>query len=219
MIAPEAGLSISRQCTLLGVARSSFYYRPRPESGEELELLKRLDQIFTNHPVYGSRRLQVALSREGVSVGRRRVRRLMKKLGLWAVRPKRNTSKRHPEHKVYPYLLRGQTIDQANQVWAADVTYIPMQQGFLYLVAIIDWATRRVLSWRLSNTLTAGFCVEALSETSLGSASPASSIPIRVRNSPATRSPRCCGITGSRSAWMDAGAATTTSSSSACGGP
>src|SRR5947207_13594796 len=88
----------------------------------------------------------------------------MKKLGLWAVRPKRNTSKRHPEHKVYPYLLRGKTIDQPNQVWAADLTYIPMQQGFLYLVAIIDWSTRRVLSWRLSNTLTAGFCVEALSE-------------------------------------------------------
>src|SRR6202140_2477887 len=140
------------------VARSSFYYWPRPESAEELELLKRLHPIFTNHPVYGSRRLQVALSREGVSVGRRRVRRLMKKLGLWAVRPKRNTSKRHPGHKVYPYLLRGRTIDQPNQVWAADITYIPMRQGFLYLVAIIDWATRRVLSWRLSNTLTAGFC-------------------------------------------------------------
>ena len=102
--------------------------------------------------------------RDGISVGRRRVRRLMRKLGLWAVRPKRNTSKRHPEHKVYPYLLRGRTIDQPNQVWAADITYIPMQQGFLYLVAIIDWATRRVLSWRLSNTLTAGFCVDALSE-------------------------------------------------------
>src|SRR5207302_4773522 len=100
----------------------------------------------------------------GISVGRRRVRRLMKNLGLWAVRPKRNTSKRHPEHKIYPYLLRGKTIDQPNQVWAADVTYIPMQQGFLYLVAIIDWATRRVLSWRLSNTLAAGVCVEALSE-------------------------------------------------------
>ncbi len=97
-------------------------------------------------------------------MGRRRVRRLMRKLGLWAVRPKRNTSKRHPGHKVYPYLLRGKTIDRANQVWAADITYIPMRQGFLYLVAIIDWATRRVLSWRLSNTLTAGFCVEALSE-------------------------------------------------------
>ena len=164
MIAPNAGLSVSRQCTLLGLVRSSFYYRPRPESAEELDLLKRLDRIFTDHPVYGSRRLQVALLREGISVGRRRVRRLMKKLGLWAVRPKRYTSKRHPEHKVYPYLLRGKTIDQPNQVWAADVTYIPMQQGFLYLVAIIDWATRRVLSWRLSNTLTAGFCVEALSE-------------------------------------------------------
>ena len=104
MIAPEAGLSMSRQCTLLGVARSGFYYRPRPESAEELELLERLDRIFTDHPVYASRRLQVALLREAVSAGRRRVRRLMKKLGLWAVRPKRNTSKRHPEHKVYPYL-------------------------------------------------------------------------------------------------------------------
>jgi len=164
MIAPEAGLSVSRQCALLGIARSSFYYRPRPESAEELELLKRLDRMFTDNPVYGSRRLQVALLGEGISAGRRRVRRLMRKLGLWAVRPKRNTSKRHPGHKVYPYLLRGKTIDRANQVWAADITYIPMRQGFLYLVAIIDWATRRVLSWRLSNTLTAEFCVEALSE-------------------------------------------------------
>src|SRR6476646_10389033 len=159
-----AGQPVGRQCVLLGVARSSFYYRPRPESAEELELLKRLDRMFTDHPGYGSRRLQVALLREGVSVGRRRVRRLMRKLGLWAVRPKRNTSKRHPGHKVYPYLLRGKTIDQPNQVWAADITYIAMRQGCLYLVAIIDWATRRVLSWRLSNTLTAGFCVEALSE-------------------------------------------------------
>jgi putative transposase len=158
MIAPEAGLSISRQCALLGIARNSFYYRPRPESAEELDLFKRLDRIFTSNPVYGSRRLQVALLREGISIGRRRVRRLMRKLGLRAVRPKRNISKRHPEHKVYPYLLRGKTIDQPNQVWAADVTYIPMQQGFLYLVAIIDWATRRLLSWRLSNTLAAGFC-------------------------------------------------------------
>jgi putative transposase len=122
MIAPEAGLSVSRQCTLLGVARSGFYYRPRPESAEELELLERLDRIFTDHPVYGSRRLQVALLREGIPVGRRRVRRLMRKLALWAVRPKRNTSKRHSGHKVYPYLLRGRTIDQPNQAWAADIT-------------------------------------------------------------------------------------------------
>ena len=139
MIAPEAGLSVSRQCALLGIARSSFYYRPRPESAEELELLKRLDRMFTDNPVYGSRRLQVALLGEGISAGRRRVRRLMRKLGLWAVRPKRNTSKRHPGHKVYPYLLRDKTIDQPNQAWAADITYIAMRQGFLYLVAIIDW--------------------------------------------------------------------------------
>src|SRR4051812_40007796 len=195
MIAPEAGLSISRQCTLLGVARSSFYYRPRPESGEELELLERLDRIFTDNPVYGSRRLQVALLRDGVSVGRRRVRRLMKKLGLWAVRPKRNTSKRHPEHKVYPYLLRGKTIDQPNQVWAADVTYIPMQQGFCTwsrlstgqpagaVLAPVEHADGRVL------------CRGAEAKPSLGSASPVSLIPIRVPSSPATRSPRCCGIT------------------------
>ena len=115
MIAPEAGLSVSRQCMLLAVARSSFYYRSRPERPAELELLERLDRIFTDHPVYGSRRLQVALLREGISVGRRRVRRLMRKLGLWAVRPKRNTTKRHPEHQVYPYLLRGRTIDRPNQ--------------------------------------------------------------------------------------------------------
>ena len=137
MIAPNAELSVNRQCQLLGIARSSFYYQPRPTSADEVDLLNRIDRIFTEHPVYGSRRLQVALLREGICVGRRRIRRLMRKLGLAAVRPKRTTSKPHPEHKVYPYLLRGKTIDQPNQVWAADVTYIPMQQGFLYLVAII----------------------------------------------------------------------------------
>src|SRR5436189_291425 len=125
-----AGLSVIRQCALLGIARSSFYYRPRPESAEELELLKRLDRIFTDHPVYGSRRLQVALLREGISVGRRRVRRLMKNLGLWAVRPKRNTSKRHPEHKVYPYLLRGKTIDQPNRGWTGGGTTTTMPTRF-----------------------------------------------------------------------------------------
>jgi putative transposase len=149
---------------VLGIARSSFYYPPRAASAAELDVLNRLDRIFTEHPVYGSRRLQVALLREGISVGRRRIRRLMRKLGLCAIRPKRNTSQPHPEHKIYPYLLRDRTIDQPNRVWATDITYIPMRQGFLYLVAIIDWATRRVLSWRLSNTLTAGFCVDALSE-------------------------------------------------------
>ena len=111
MIAPNAGLSVNRQCTLLGIARSSFYYQPRPPSAEEFDLLNRLDRIFTEHPVYGSRRLQVALLREGISVGRRRIRRLMRKLGLCAIRPKRNTSKPHPDHKIYPYLLRDMAID------------------------------------------------------------------------------------------------------------
>jgi putative transposase len=115
MIALTAGLPVSRQCTLIGIARSSFYYRPLPESAEELDLLNRLDRIFTDHPVYGSRRLQVALRREGVPVGRRHIRRLMRKLGLWAVRPKQNTSKPQPAHKVYPYVLRGKTIDKPNQ--------------------------------------------------------------------------------------------------------
>lgn len=164
MIKPNAELSLQRQSQLLGVSRSRLYYRPRPESSEEAELLKRLDRIFTEHPVYGSRRLQVALARGGIEVGRRRIRRLMKKLGLWAVTPKPDTSRPHPEHKVYPYLLRGLVIDRPNQVWATDITYIPMQKGFLYLVAILDWATRRVLAWRLSNTLTADFCVAALQE-------------------------------------------------------
>ena len=164
MIQPNAELSIARQAKLLGISRSSVYYRPKPDSTEELDLLKRLDEIFTENPIYGSRRLQVALKREGILVGRRLIRRLMKKLGLWAVTPKPDTSRPHPKHKVYPYLLRGMTIDRPDQVWATDISYIPMQKGFLYLVAIMDWATRRVLSWRLSNTLTADFCVEALKE-------------------------------------------------------
>jgi putative transposase len=122
MITPNAELSINRQCWLLEIARSSFYYRPRPASAAEVDLLNRLDRIFTEYPVYGSRRLQVTLLREGISVGRRHVRRLMRQLGLCAIRPKRNTSKPHPEHKIYPYLLRDKTIDQPNQVWASDIT-------------------------------------------------------------------------------------------------
>ena len=136
MIAPDAGLSVNRQCWLLGIARSSFYYRPRPSTVEEFDLLNRLDRIFTEHPVYGSRRLQVSLLRAGISVGRRRIRRLMRRLGLWAIRPKRSTSKPHPDHKIYPYLLRGKTIDEPNQVWAADITYIPMRRGCLGVFAI-----------------------------------------------------------------------------------
>ena len=126
MIAPNAALSVNRQCMLLGIARSSFYYQSRPASAEEYDLLNRLDRIFTEHPVYGSRRLQVMLEREGISVGRRRIRRLMRKLGLCAITPKRNTSKPHPEHKIYPYLLRGVAITEPNHVWATDIS-VPQQ--------------------------------------------------------------------------------------------
>ena len=164
MIDRSHELSVVGQCALLGVARSSAYYRSAGDSQEELELMRRIDRHFTEHPVYGSRRIQVALAREGTPVGRRRVRRLMRKLGLWAVGPRRNTSRPHPAHTVYPYLLRGLKIERANHVWATDITYLPMAKGFLYLVAILDWATRRVLAWRLSNTLTTDFCVAALEE-------------------------------------------------------
>jgi putative transposase len=183
-----------------------------------VDLLNRLDRTFTEHPVYGSRRLQVTLAREGISVGRRRIRRLMRKLGLTALRPKRNTSKPHPEHKDLSLPAARQEIDQPNQVWSADITYIPMHRGFLYLVAIIDWSTRRVLSWRLSNTLMAGFCVEALGEALAKFGRPGVSTPIRVHNLPVRRSRGRCWIIGSRSVWMDAVDATTTSLLSACGG-
>lgn len=164
MITLGSELSIARQAKLLSVSRSSVYYRPKPESTEELDLLKRLDELFTENPMYGSRRLQQMLKREGILVGRRRIRRLMRKLGLWAVGPKPNTSKPHPEHAIYPYLLRGLLIDRPNHVWATDITYIRMRHGFLYLCAILDWATRKVLAWRLSNTLTTDFCAAALQE-------------------------------------------------------
>lgn len=119
---------------------------------QELDLLRRLDEIFTENLGYGSRRLQAVLKREGILVARRRIRRLMRKLGLWAVTQKPATSRPHPDHQVYPYLLRGLVIERPNQVWAADIIYIPMQKGFLYLVAILDWASRQVLTRRLSNT-------------------------------------------------------------------
>ena len=129
MIAPGSALSIARQSRLLGVSRSSVYYRPKPESREELDLLKRLDEIFTENPMYGSRRLQVMLRREGVQVGRRRIRTLMRKLGLWAIGPKPNTSRPHPAHRIYPYLLRGLEITRANHVWATDIS-APCRRGW-----------------------------------------------------------------------------------------
>ncbi len=155
-------LSLSRQCQVLSISRSSLYYTPKGESVENLALMRRIDELFLKYPFYGSRQMARHLRREGVCIGRHRVRRLMRLMGLEAIYQAPRTSAPHPEHRIYPYLLGNLEIKRPNQVWCADITYIPVQRGFLYLVAIMDWATRRVLSWRLSNTMDASFCVEAL---------------------------------------------------------
>ena len=157
-------LSLSAQCRVLNLNRSSLYYRPKGESPETLALMRRIDELFMAYPFYGSRQMARHLAREGIRVGRHRVRRLMRKMGLQAIYQAPRTSRPHPDHKIYPYLLKGLAITHADQVRCADITYIPMRRGFLYLVAIMDWATRKVLTWRLSNTMHASFCVEALDE-------------------------------------------------------
>ena len=165
MIARERpGLSLSRQCRLLTIGRSSFYYAPKGESPVNLALMRRIDELFLKYPFYGSRQMVRQLRRDGVRAGRHRVRRLMRLMGLQAIYQAPRTSDPHPSHRVYPYLLKGMAIERPNQVWCADITYIPVRRGFLYLVAIMDWATRHVLAWRLSNTMDASFCVEALAE-------------------------------------------------------
>jgi putative transposase len=157
-------LPVSRQCALLDLPRSTFYHVPQPVTEEALELMALIDRCHLEHPYYGSRRIRDWLEDEGHRVNRKRVQRLMRTMGLAALYPKRNLSLANQAHKVYPYLLRGLTIDRPNQVWATDVTYIPMARGFVYLVAIIDWYSRRVLSWQVSNTLDTSFCIEALNE-------------------------------------------------------
>jgi putative transposase len=157
-------LSLSRQCEVLSIGRSSLYYVSKGESPETLALMRRIDALFLKWPFYGSRQMARQLRREGICVGRHRVRRLMRLMGLEAIYRAPKTSAPHPDHRVYPYLLKGLAIERSDQVWCADITYIPVQRGFLYLVAVMDWASRHVLAWRLSNTLDARFCVEALEE-------------------------------------------------------
>jgi len=165
MIAPGGpGLSLSRQCRLLAIGRSSFYYAPKGESASSLALMRRIDELFLKCPFYGSRQMTRQLRREGIAAGRHRVRRLMRLMGLEAIYRAPKTSTPHPEHRVYPYLLWNLEVSRPDHVWCADITYIPVRRGFLYLVAVMDWATRHVLAWRLSNTLDARFCVEALRE-------------------------------------------------------
>ena len=164
---PSEDLSVRRQCALLNLARSGVY-RPKPVAGaDDLVLMRRIDELHLEKPFYGSRRVTFDLNEEGRGVNRKRVQRLMRVMGIEALVPRPGTSKAAPGHKIYPYLLRGLSIIEPNHVWAADITYIPMARGFLYLVAIIDWASRAVLAWRLSNTIDSGFCVAALEEALL----------------------------------------------------
>ena len=157
-------LSIRRQCQMLSLARSGVYRPRRPANDNDLEAMRRIDALFTARPFFGARRIAKTLSRDGFAIDRKRVARLMRKMGIEALGPKPRTTKPASGHKIYPYLLRDLTIERPNQVWAADITYIPIGKGFLYLVAVIDWASRAVLSWRLSNTMDASFCVAALEE-------------------------------------------------------
>jgi putative transposase len=164
MIDATHDLPIRRQAELLEVSRSNVYYLPRPASETDLSVMRRIDELHLNYPFAGARMLRDMLNREGIPIGRKHVSTLMGKMGIAAIYRKRNTSAPHPKHPVYPYLLKNLTIDRPNHVWATDITYIPMRRGFVYLVAILDWATRKVLAHRVSISMTTDFCVEALEE-------------------------------------------------------
>ena len=164
MIDRTHDLPITKQAKALGISRGSVYYLPRPVPAADLAIMRRIDELHLEFPFAGSRMLRDLLNHEGIDIGRRHVSTLMKRMGIEALYRKPNTSKPAPGHKIYPYLLRGMTIDRPNQVWAMDITYVPMARGFVYLAAVVDWFSRRVLSWRVSITMEAAFCVEALEE-------------------------------------------------------
>jgi len=164
MINKEVGLAVTRQCKLLELSRSGVYYTPVPVSAKDLELMRQVDEIHLQYPFYGSRKIRNELWARGCDIGRDKVRHLMHRMGIEALYIKPRLSIGHPSHPIYPYLLRGLDITCPNHVWSADITYIPMAKGFCYLVAIMDWASRMVLAWRLSNTLDSSFCVDALEE-------------------------------------------------------
>ena len=164
MIDPEDELPISKQVEILRISRSSVYYKPRPVSEADLWLMRRIDELHLNHPFAGSRMLRDLLRQQGLEVGRRHVKTLMRKMGIEAIYRKPNTSKPAPGHRIYPYLLRDLAITRPNQAWATDISYIPMARGFVYLTAVIDWFSRRVLAWKLSITMDTSFCIEALDE-------------------------------------------------------
>jgi putative transposase len=164
MIDPEHDLAIKQQAEVLGISRSTVYYEPRPISAEDLWLMRRLDELHLNYPFAGSRMLRGLLWQQGLEVGRRHIKTLMRRMGIEAIYRKPNTSKPAPGHRIYPYLLRELFITRPNQAWAMDITYIPMARGFIYLAAVVDWFSRRVLAWKLSITMDVSFCIEELEE-------------------------------------------------------
>ena len=164
MVDKAEPLSVTKQCALLDLPRSTFYHTPQPVSGEDLDVMALIDRCHLKYPFYGSRRVRGWLIDEGHHVNRKRVQRMMRTMGLTALYPGRNLSQGNQAHKIYPYLLRNLAFDRPNQVWCTDITYIPMAKGFVYLVAVMDWHSRRVLSWKLSNTMDASFCIDALEE-------------------------------------------------------
>lgn len=219
MIDPTAKLTVSRQAMVLGISRGSVYYKPRPVSDADLKLMHRIDKLHMEFPFAGSRMLQGLLVQEGFKVGRLHVATLMKRMGIEALYRRPNTSKPAPGHKIYPYLLRKLPITRPNQVWAMDITYIPMARGFIYLAAVLDWFTRRVLAWRVSITLEADFCIEAVEEALARHGTPEIFNTDRAASSPRPSSSRCWPPARSRSAWTARAPGATMSSSSACGGP
>jgi len=162
MVKPNKNLSKAQQCALLGLSRSTYYYQPQAVDEDALSLLRQMDEQYLKTPQYGSRSYATWFKRQGAAVGRQKAASMMKTLGIISTAPKPNTSAPGRQHKIYPYLLKGKVINQPNQVWATDITYVPMERGFAYLVVIMDWYSRKVLSWRLSNTMDADFCVHAL---------------------------------------------------------
>jgi len=164
MIDPEHDLPIQQQAKVLEISRSTVYYEPRPIPDEDLWLMRQIDELHLKYPFAGSRMLRGLLWQQGLEVGRRHIKTLMRKMGIEAIYRKPNTSKPAPGHRIYPYLLGNMAVTRPNQVWAMDITYIPMARGFVYLAAVVDWCTRRVISWRLSITLETNFCIEALEE-------------------------------------------------------
>jgi putative transposase len=211
-------LSLVRQCQFLGMSRSSLYYQPVGPSEEELTLLRLIDEQYLKTPFYGSRRMVPHLRQQGFEVNRKRVQRLMHQLGVQAIYPKPKLSQTHPDHKVYPYLLRGVDIVAVNQVWSTDITYLPVLKGHFYLVAIMDWFSRKVLSWQVSNTMDVQFALNALEEALSRYAKPTSSTQIKVLSLPLRRLRNGFIRRISKSAWMVGGAVTTTFSLNVYGG-